>query len=124
MSDVNPYDSPETSSELAPGTAKNANLRSVRVIFCIHLLAVMICAMLSLLDTRQITLPPAVQQVVGPILYVVVLPAIFSWIVCPITMLIAASRLKERSIWFRMVIVAADGGLSAFQLWTLLPGVQ
>lgn len=120
----NPYATPETQNETAQPPVGPSELRSVRTIFYVHLVAILICAFLTLLDTRQIIFPAVVKQAIGPLLYVIVFPAVFSWLGCPIAMSIAVSRLNHRSIGYRLEIFAADLGLSVFQIWVLLPGVQ
>jgi hypothetical protein len=123
MSDRNPYIAPETNYDLAE-IRRGADLRVVRIVFYVHLVAVMFCGSFSLLDAQQIALSPAVKAMIGPLLNLLIMPAVLCWILCPVAMLIVVSLLTGRSLRFRLALIGADLALSAFQIWAMMPAVQ
>jgi len=92
----------------------------MRVILYFHLIAIVYSAMLTMADTGLIPLPGYVTAV----LFLPGILLIFSWLVFPLAMAIAAFRLNGRSFEFRLLAVAGDVMLSLFQLWIMLPWVQ
>jgi hypothetical protein len=114
----NPQLDPETASDSVP-TRPRSEFRSVRR-FYLHIIAILLCAVLSLTDTRKLTLPDSVQQ----LLFQLAMPIALTCLIFPIAMGIAAVGLKQRSLAIRIGIVLGDILLSVFQLWVLLPTVQ
>lgn len=119
MTPPNPQLDPESASDSVP-TQRRSEFRSVRAILYLHVSAILLCAVLSLTDTRKLTLPDPVQQ----LLFQFAMPIVLTCLIFPIAMGIAAMGLKQRSLAIRIGIILCDILLSVFQLWVLLPAVQ
>jgi hypothetical protein len=123
LSDTNPYSAPET---VDGGTAgrplRRSSLRYVRAVFYFHVLVVCWLAVFTLSDTGQIKVPDIVKMLFyfRPLQ----MPLVFTWMLCPPLMAVAAAKLTNRSTAFRAGLVVGDALLSVFQLWVMLPLVQ
>lgn len=122
MNNRNSYSSADTTVEATTATSPiRSPLRSVRVLFYIHLAVVCWFAVFSLSDTGLIKVPEIVTALFN---FRPVHIPLFTWMACPVLMTIAAWKLHDRSTAFRVGIVLGDALLSAFQLWVMLPLIQ
>lgn len=115
----NPYVPPHSASE-TPTRTLQADLSWVRLIFYFHVVAIVLCAILVSHDTRQLQLPDLARI----FLPIVALPLFVSWMLFPLAMMVAASRLQNRTTVFRLAVIGGDLLLSIFQIWVLSPMVQ
>lgn len=123
LSDPNPYSEPETVDGSTTGLPpRRSSLRCVRAVFYFHVLVVCWFAAFTLSDTGQIKVP----DVVKVLFYFrpLTMPLVFTWMLCPPLMAVAAAKLTNRSTAFRAGLIVGDALLSLFQLWVMLPLVQ
>lgn len=76
----------------------------MRVILYFHLIAIVYCALLTMTDTGFLRLPESVKM----LLFMPSIFAVFSWMVFPLAMAIAAICLNGRS--FELRLLAVVGG--------------
>ena len=90
--------------------------------FYFHVVVVCWFATFTLSDTGQIKVPDVVKMLFH--LRPVQMSLLFTWMLCPILMSVAAAKLTNRSTAFRVGLVVGDALLSVFQIWMMLPLVQ
>ena len=123
LTDTNPYSAPETIDGSTPGRRRRgSSLRYVRAVFYFHVLVICWLATFTLSDAGQIKVPDVVKM----LFYFrpVQMPLVFTWMLCPPLMAVAAAKLTNRSTAFRAGLVVGDTLLSVFQIWVMLPLVQ
>lgn len=124
MTITNPYSTPNEGGEVARDVESTSpwTLRSVRVLIYFHLTAVVLCALFSLIDSGQLTLPETLKTSLPSFPFQI--PLLLTPVLCPLLLAIVVWKIPNGSRLFRWSIVGGDVLLSAFQLWALLPTVQ
>ena len=123
LTETNPYSSPGTTVDATIMRSPDRSpLRTVRMLFYLHIAVVCWFTAFTLSDTGQLEVPDWIQT----LFYFrpVQMPLVFTWLACPVMMSIAAWKIPDRSKAFRVAIVVGDALLSAFQLWVMLPLVR
>jgi len=101
---------------------KQSNDSAIRSIIFIHLVAVGVCLGFTLADRRLLINPPVSQlfEIYGVLLF---FPAVLSWCVCPLLLIIILMR-PGISARTRVLSAVAETLLCVVQIYVLLPGVM
>jgi hypothetical protein len=101
---------------------KQTHDSAIRSIIFTHLIAVGVCLGFTLAD-RRLLISPRVSQLFVKYGVLLFFPAVLSWWVCPLLLIIILMR-PGISVKTRVLSVAAETLLCVLQIYVLLPAVM